>query len=198
MVVAFSSGSLWINVILICVTCFIIDQSINVFNFIFLPSIATELQKILNERGSCNDEIDLPYIIKQKLKIYNQFVEPSDKAIDKDNKKINSYKESNNDELRKTNKNTNDIPNINIDTPKINIDNPNINTENPNVNTENPNVNTDHPMKTPELNHLEGVKKDKDEKPLDDDNYSDADYNSSDNERKNNEEDLPKKSQIWE
>ena len=218
MVVAFSSGSLWINVILICVTCFIIDQSINIFNFIFLPSIATELQKIVNERGSCDNEIELPYIIKEKLKIYNQYVEPSDKTIDKDNKIINSSKEINNDELRKSNKNTNDNPNINTENsnintenpnintenpnintenPNINAENPNINTENPNINTENPNVNTDQPMKTPEINHLEREKKDKDEKPIDDDNYSYADYNSSDNERKNNEEDLPKKSQIW-
>ena len=103
MMVAFNSGTLWMNIILICTACYIIDQAINVFNFIFLPTIATELQKLIKERGSADNEVDIPLKIAKKLKIYNQYIEEPEHDT---KKKVNEKPNINN-------KNINDKDEIN-------------------------------------------------------------------------------------
>ena len=96
MMVAFNSGTLWMNIILICTACYIIDQAINVFNFIFLPTIATELQKLIKERGSADNEVDIPLKIAKKLKIYNQYIEEPEHDT---KKKVNEKPNTNNNNI---------------------------------------------------------------------------------------------------
>jgi hypothetical protein len=132
MVVAFSSGTLWMNIALICVACYIIDQAINVFNFIFLPTIATELQKIVKERGSADNEVDIPNKIAKKLKIYNQYIEEPEvnnkvKMKEKENK-VQKIDDNN------TNIVTNGNNNNNFNTEKPKNEEPKI--EKPNLGNE--------------------------------------------------------------
>jgi len=71
MIVSFNSVLVWINIIFVCGTCYLIDMGIQTFNFTFIPTIAGTLQRIVCQRGSCDNDTDLPKSITDKLKIYD-------------------------------------------------------------------------------------------------------------------------------
>ena len=112
MIVSFGSALVWINIIFVCGTCYLIDMGIQTFNFTFVPTIARTLQRIVCERGSCDNDTDLPKSITSKLKIYDNDENEEDnneeendgnkltKNVD-DNEKLTNKNENNFDENQK-------------------------------------------------------------------------------------------------
>ena len=84
--VSFRSGIVWVDIIFICGACYLIDMGIKTFNFTFIPTIAGTLQRIVCERGSCDNETDLPKSIIDKLKIYDN----NENDEDNENEDVNN------------------------------------------------------------------------------------------------------------
>ena len=107
MIVSFGSALVWVNIIFVCGTCYLIDMGIQTFNFTFVPTIARTLQRIVCERGSCDNDTDLPKSITSKLKIYdNDENEEDNNEEENDGNKLTKNVDDNDDYNKKlTNKN---------------------------------------------------------------------------------------------
>ena len=70
---AFGSVVMWLNIIYVVGLCFIIDVVVLTAETILFPSVAKVLQRVVKERGSCEEEVDLPSKIKKKLKMYSEY-----------------------------------------------------------------------------------------------------------------------------
>ena len=107
MIVSFGSALVWVNIIFVCGTCYLIDMGIQTFNFTFVPTIARTLQRIVCERGSCDNDTDLPTSITSKLKIYdNDENEEDNNEEENDGNKLTKNVDDNDDYNKKlTNKN---------------------------------------------------------------------------------------------
>ena len=105
--VSFGSALVWVNIIFVCGTCYLIDMGIQTFNFTFVPTIARTLQRIVCERGSCDNDTDLPKSITSKLKIYdNDENEEDNNEEENDGNKLTKNVDDNDDYNKKlTNKN---------------------------------------------------------------------------------------------
>jgi phospholipid-transporting ATPase len=98
MKVSFSSGVVWMDIIFICGSCYLIDMGIRAFNFTFIPSIAGTLQRLICERGSLENETDLPKSIVEKLRIYdNENDEENGNENENENENENKETEENKD-----------------------------------------------------------------------------------------------------
>ncbi len=110
MTVSFSSGLVWVNIIFICGACYLIDMGIKTFNFTFIPTIAGTLQRIVCERGSCDNETDLPKSIIDKLKIYdnNENDEENENEEENNENKLTKNMNDNEDKFNKMTEQNND------------------------------------------------------------------------------------------
>ena len=70
---AFGSSRFWMELIFVSGTCGLIDFFIHCFGFVYKPSMAKILQKLVNQRGKINDENNLPNIITDKLNKYKSY-----------------------------------------------------------------------------------------------------------------------------
>ena len=103
MTVSFRSGIVWVDIIFICGACYLIDMGIKTFNFTFIPTIAGTLQRIVCERGSCDNETDLPKSIIDKLKIYdnNENDEENENEDENNDNKLTKNMNDNEDKFNK-------------------------------------------------------------------------------------------------
>ena len=103
MTVSFRSGIVWVDIIFICGACYLIDMGIKTFNFTFIPTIAGTLQRIVCERGSCDNETDLPKSIIDKLKIYdnNENDEENENEDENNENKLTKNMNDNEDKFNK-------------------------------------------------------------------------------------------------
>jgi hypothetical protein len=108
---AFASSRTWMNIIFVGGTCGLIDFFILGFEYTFCPSTAKKLQILLNQNNlDINKKDELPKEIKDKLDVYNDF-------IDEDNGDIlikeTTQKNSNNknDQLKLKSKGKNKVQN---------------------------------------------------------------------------------------
>ena len=107
----FASSRTWMNIIFVGGTCGLIDFFILGFEYTFCPSTAKKLQILLNQNNlDINKKDELPKEIKDKLDVYNDF-------IDEDNGDIlikeTTQKNSNNknDQLKLKSKGKNKVQN---------------------------------------------------------------------------------------
>ena len=70
---AFGSARFWIELLFVCGTCGLIDYFILGFGFVFKPTLAKILQKLVNERGKIEEEKNLPKSINDKLNKYKSY-----------------------------------------------------------------------------------------------------------------------------
>jgi phospholipid-transporting ATPase len=77
MYVAFSSGKIWLNMLLVGGTCCIIDLFLLGLHFIFFPSLATKLEILVNKKidMSLKNFNNMPKSIKEILSIYEGYIE---------------------------------------------------------------------------------------------------------------------------
>ena len=77
MYVAFSSGKIWLNMLLVGGTCCIIDLFLLGLHFIFFPSLATKLEILVNKKidMSLKNFNNMPNSIKEILSIYEGYIE---------------------------------------------------------------------------------------------------------------------------
>ena len=110
MKVSFTSGIVWVDIIFICGACYLIDMGIKTFNFTFIPTIAGTLQRIVCERGSCDNETDLPKSIIDKLKIYdnNENDEENENEDENNENKLTKNMNDNEDKFNKMTEQNND------------------------------------------------------------------------------------------
>ena len=110
MKVSFTSGIVWVDIIFICGACYLIDMGIKTFNFTFIPTIAGTLQRIVCERGSCDNETDLPKSIIDKLKIYdnNENDEENENEEENNENKLTINMNNNEDKFNKITEQNND------------------------------------------------------------------------------------------
>ena len=110
MKVSFTSGIVWVDIIFICGACYLIDMGIKTFNFTFIPTIAGTLQRIVCERGSCDNETDLPKSIIDKLKIYdnNENDEENENEEENNENKLTINMNNNEDKFNKMTEQNND------------------------------------------------------------------------------------------
>ena len=110
MKVSFTSGIVWVDIIFICGACYLIDMGIKTFNFTFIPTIAGTLQRIVCERGSCDNETDLPKSIIDKLKIYdnNENDEENENEEENNENKLTKNMNDNEDKFNKMTEQNND------------------------------------------------------------------------------------------
>jgi hypothetical protein len=108
--VSFRSGIVWVDIIFICGACYLIDMGIKTFNFTFIPTIAGTLQRIVCERGSCDNETDLPKSIIDKLKIYdnNENDEENENEDENNENKLTKNMNDNEDKFNKITEQNND------------------------------------------------------------------------------------------
>jgi hypothetical protein len=122
--VAFSSPVLWLNEILICGCCGLIEYFIICFSFIFQPNTVSILKTIIAEKGIINTKEHLPKSIKEKIQIYDNINNDKIEGLveDKQQKQeIEIHQKINDDNI------DNKIGNNNNDNSiKDNIDNNNI------------------------------------------------------------------------
>ena len=104
---AFGSAIFWLDMLFVVGICFVIDFLYRSIEFDFFPSICSELQKLVCERGSCEEEVDMPFIIQKKLKLYDQYQEEADGANNHHNKPGSNRSHK--------------LPNINEENEEINI-----------------------------------------------------------------------------
>jgi uncharacterized membrane protein len=110
MTVSFRAGIVWVDIIFICGACYLIDMGIKTFNFTFIPTIAGTLQRIVCERGSCDNETDLPKSIIDKLKIYdnNENDEENENEEENNENKLTINMNNNEDKFNKMTEQNND------------------------------------------------------------------------------------------
>lgn len=104
---AFGSAIFWLDMLFVVGICFVIDFLYRSIEFDFFPSICSELQKLVCERGSCEEEVDMPFIIQKKLKLYDHYQEEADGANNNNNKPGSNRSHK--------------LPNINEENEEINI-----------------------------------------------------------------------------
>ena len=83
MKVSFLSCRVWMNIIFICVTCFLIDKCIRAYKFLLNPNYASTLQRIISENGKCDNEKYLPKTLIEKVKIYDEEEDNNEEKIEK-------------------------------------------------------------------------------------------------------------------
>jgi hypothetical protein len=97
MLVAFRSVTIWVDIVFIGGTCFIIDLAIMAFNFFYLPSLKTILQVLVKNKGPINEEDDsLPPEVIENLNVYKQYENNDEKIkIDENKNDETERRESN-------------------------------------------------------------------------------------------------------
>ncbi len=97
MLVAFRSVTIWVDIVFIGGTCFIIDLAIMAFNFFYLPSLKTILQVLVKNKGPINEEDDsLPPEVIENLNVYKQYENNDEKVnIDENKNDETERRESN-------------------------------------------------------------------------------------------------------
>ena len=99
MLVAFRSVTIWIDMLFICGTCFIIDLGIMAFNFFYFPSLKTTLQVLVKNKGPINEEDNsLPSEVIQNLNVYKQYENINENIINDETER----RDSNDIESRKS------------------------------------------------------------------------------------------------
>ena len=96
--VAFRSSIMWLDILLVCGFCGLIEFFILSFFYIFNPNTVLILKKILAQKGKLDTLDDLPKSIIEKVKIYDSIdenVEGTNKATSKDKIKIEKVEETN-------------------------------------------------------------------------------------------------------
>ena len=81
---AFGSPTFWLNLIFIVGLCYLIDLAIRAIEFQFYPSICNVLQRLVCQRGSLEVEVDIPEVVKHKLRLYEIY--SSEKEEKKENR----------------------------------------------------------------------------------------------------------------
>jgi magnesium-transporting ATPase (P-type) len=71
MKVSFLSCRVWMNIIFICGTCFLIDKLQKAFKFLLNPNYAATLQRIISEQEKIDNEKYLTKSLLTKVKIYD-------------------------------------------------------------------------------------------------------------------------------
>ena len=127
MKVAFTSPVMWLNIVLICGFCGLIEYFILSFFFVFKPDTVTILQRIFNQYGVINSEENLPKAIKEKLIIYDEIDQKmenieikKDEIVDINTRKIEEEK---NDLEENINTNINKIEEIKSEKNGVNDNN---------------------------------------------------------------------------
>jgi hypothetical protein len=82
MAVAFSSGKFWFNFVLIVGTCWSIDYFTNSFSVLFGNTLSGTLMVLRKQRGTLDNNVDMPVEVEKLLKIYDSYQEEkSEKPI---------------------------------------------------------------------------------------------------------------------
>ena len=101
--VAFKSSIMWLDILLVCGFCGLIEFFILSFLYIFNPSTVLILKRILAQKGNLDTMTGLPKSIIEKIKIYDSIdekVEDINKTIPKSEIKIETDEEPNIEEER--------------------------------------------------------------------------------------------------
>ncbi len=77
MTVAFNAGKMWLQMIVICGTCGMIDYGLKGADYIFSESLKNQLMKLVKERGTLTNVIDLPKNIQDLLKPDMKQIDPA-------------------------------------------------------------------------------------------------------------------------
>jgi hypothetical protein len=99
--VAFKSPIMWLDILLVCGFCGLIEFFYLSFLYIFTPNTVLILKRILAQKGNLDTLTGLPKSIIEKIKIYDSIeekVEDNNKTISNSEVKIEKVEEPNNED----------------------------------------------------------------------------------------------------